>query len=222
MISFLRRIDASDLYIPDSASFNFRQNFVCLETFRDILWGNIDDLIADDSVDYEYPTAGTFGSLHVGSGFRAKPIRAKYMEFVREYPDKFGMYETGRYSKSDPRMISWLDLKKRYKYLIDLPGHTYSTKIYPMLFTKRLIFFIKNKEKFKWERGLRKWEHYVPVKKDLSDLVDKFMWAEENPKEVSNIIQNAWEYGTQVVSQEQMYKHLETRLRLELAHVSSS
>ena len=47
-------------------------------------------------------------------------------------------------------MYSWIDIKKKFKYFINLPGHTYCTKIYTMLFCKRLIFYIEPKLKFNW------------------------------------------------------------------------
>ena len=38
-------------------------------------------------------------------------------------------------------------------------------------------------------------EHYIPIKKDLSDLIDKIKWANDNPKHAQNIIDNAFDFS---------------------------
>ena len=40
-------------------------------------------------------------------------------------------------------------------------------------------------------RDLKPFEHYVPVKEDLSDLEERIMWARENDAEAKKIAENA-------------------------------
>ena len=40
-------------------------------------------------------------------------------------------------------------------------------------------------------RDLKPFEHYVPVKEDLSDLMERITWARENDAEAKKIAENA-------------------------------
>jgi len=48
------------------------------------------------------------------------------------------------------------------------------------------------------------WKHYVPVKKDLSDLVEKILWAKEHDDEARAIAQNAREFALNNLMKEEI------------------
>ena len=53
------------------------------------------------------------------------------------------------------------------------------------------------------------WEHYVPIKADLSDLREKFEWAESHPIEARQIAENGTRFARWMGSVEgfgQMYQ----------------
>ena len=80
---------------------------------------------------------------------------------------------------------------KKYKYLIDLPGHSYSTKMYSFLHCKRVIFKLEgNYHEFYWEKLLQPNIHYIEIKKDFSDLISKYNYIENNPDIAKQIINN--------------------------------
>ena len=173
---------------------NFKNSFICIESFRDVMDGIIDKIINDNS-DYESNKLGSFGFL-LG---RTKPCRVNFIKYSKKYPENYQYLSTTMYTVDNKDMYSWIDIKKKFKYFINLPGHTYCTKIYTMLFCKRLIFYIEPKLKFDWENNLKPWIHYVPVKYDLSDLEERYKWAENNPEKVEEIVNNAFNYGMEVM-----------------------
>ena len=168
----------------------FINSYLCLENFRDVMEGVIDKLINNNDK-FESNKLGSFGYLFG----KTKNCRLKFIENCKNFPDKFEYISTNRYNKDDPTMLSWVDIKRKYKYLINLPGHTYCTKIYPMLFCKRLVFYSVSNLLFKWEEGLEPWVHYVPVKNDMSDLLEKYEWAESNEDKVKEIVENCYNYA---------------------------
>lgn len=173
---------------------NFKNSFICIESFRDVMDGIIDKIINDNS-DYESNKLGSFGFL-LG---RTKPCRVNFIKYSKKYPENYQYLSTTMYTVDNKDMYSWIDIKKKFKYFINLPGHTYCTKIYTMLFCKRLIFYIEPKLKFDWENNLKPWIHYVPVKYDLSDLEERYEWAENNQDKVLKIVNNAFNYGMEVM-----------------------
>ena len=94
---------------------------------------------------------------------------------------------------------------KKYKYLIDLPGHTYSTKIYSYLHCKRVVFRVKQrKQPFYWEKYLIKDVHYIEVNNDLSDLIEKYEYLEKNPDIYNKIVKNCDEFVSDKISQQNL------------------
>ena len=77
----------------------------------------------------------------------------------------------------------------RYQYLIDLNGGGYSGRLKFLVHTRRLLFVNDDRDTFDWVTSqLAAWVHYVPVKSDASDIVDKIDWANRYPKQVQTII----------------------------------
>lgn len=185
--------------VPDSARMkrglrvDFRLDSVSMSSWRDIFDGRIQELIDDHETGFESSQLGTFGYLKG----ETKPVRLKFIQLANEHPDKLSYIETGKFTKdkADGNFLTLLDLKRRFKYVIDLPGHGTSTKSYWMAFLKRPMFYIEPGVKFEWEKRLEPWQHYIPVARDLSDLVKNYDWAEANPDKVEAISRSLFEFG---------------------------
>jgi hypothetical protein len=187
--------------------------FVCLEDVRNIYYGLIDQLANDISIS-TLNKIGSFGYL----AHTSKPYRLKFIEFCEKYPDNLEYISTNRYSALDKSMLSFIDLKK-YKYLIDLPGHTYSTKMYSFLHCKRVILKLKNINKeyeFYWEKYLEPNVHYIEIKEDFSDIIEKYNYLENNPDVCSLIIDNCQKLINNELSQENL---VDTFLSTVLNHL---
>jgi len=189
--------------------FDFALDSVCLESWRDIHNGRIDRLIGDNGGEYESERIGAFGFL-LGT---TKPERLKYIDMTNKSPDKFAFVETEKYSPNMKNFLSLLDYKRKFKYIIDLPGHTYSTKSYWMLFLKRPMFYIEPNQKFAWEKRLRPWIHYIPVKHDFSDLEKHYDWAQGNPEKVDMIASNLYEFGVNQIPPERVHENFLCHIR---------
>ena len=175
-----------------------KNHFVCLEDFRNISYGFINNLIKD-TTPYSNNKIGDFGFL-LGN---TKPLRIKFINLSKTHK-MLEYISTPRYNKEDPKMITFNDMKK-YKYLIDLPGHTYSTKIYSYLHCKRVVFRVKtNKMKFEWEKQLIPNIHYIEVNNNLSNLIEKYEYLEENPDIYNKIVENCDKLVSNEISQKKL------------------
>lgn len=89
-----------------------------------------------------------------------------------------------------------LDELSQYKYHIDLGGGggtTWSGTL-EKLALPGLLFHHVTPMKDYFHDDLKAWEHYIPVKEDLSDLKEKFDWAEANQEEARRIAQRSTEW----------------------------
>ena len=86
-----------------------------------------------------------------------------------------------------------LETLARYKYHIDTGGGggtTWSGTL-EKLGLPGLLFHHETPMKDYLHEKLVKWVHYVPIKEDLSDLKEKFDWAESHPELAKQISDNA-------------------------------
>jgi len=192
--------------IPRDVSINLHDHYFCAETIRDIYSGIISDLLADNS-EWSTNEIVSFGFLCGNT----KPQRLKYIEMGKSFSqlNYISTKKYNRYSKDTDGFTSVIKLKKDYKYFIDLTGHSYSTKTYQFLASKRVYFTSKHNEILDWEANhLKPWENYIPVEDDLSDLISKYQTIESNPVLYKKIIKNNTNLIANQLSHKLMLQHL--------------
>lgn len=90
-----------------------------------------------------------------------------------------------------------------YKYLIDLEGRGYSGRLKLLLFSKRLLFIQDRPWKEFYHFDLQPYVHYIPVQRDLSNLIEQINYVEEQGIEYYNtIVHNAYIYASEYLSYE--------------------
>lgn len=92
-----------------------------------------------------------------------------------------------------------LKAQARYKVLIDIDGNSYSGRFPQLLSTGSAVFKIHTVRDIATE-VMKPWEHYVPVKMDLSDFEENLMWAKQNDDELRDIAQRGWYRATNTLS----------------------
>ena len=106
------------------------------------------------------------------------------------------------------RKITLLEHPK-YKYLIDLPCAGYSGRFKALLFTGRPVFKVEDNFEEFFYKDLKPFEHYIPVKNDLSDLEKQLNWAENNYEQALEIANNAQDYAIKNLNMEKCIEYIE-------------
>jgi glycosyltransferase involved in cell wall biosynthesis len=96
-------------------------------------------------------------------------------------------------------------LVKKYSFLIDVEGYGYSGRLKYLLWSQRPVLLIDRPYKEYFFQHLKEWEHYIPVKRDLSDLVEKMKWCFSNTEKATQIAQNALEFSKKHLTREACY-----------------
>jgi len=78
-----------------------------------------------------------------------------------------------------------------YRYQIDIGGVSGTTwgALRWKMCSGSLVFKVESNARDWWHEFLRPWVHYVPVKEDLSDLHEKYLWAQSNAQGAQIIAQ---------------------------------
>ena len=102
---------------------------------------------------------------------------------------------------------------RQYQYVVDIEGSIGSLRFVSLLGNGAVVFkSASNHNKF-FENVLKPFQHYIPVKSDLSNLVDQLEWARAHETETKEIViaaskacedlleQNTWEaYMLEILS----------------------
>jgi hypothetical protein len=59
---------------------------------------------------------------------------------------------------------------------------------------------------------MQPFQHYIPIKEDLSDFDQMFMWAESNPVECKKIAENAFNFAQEKLKRDDALARLKNIL----------
>ncbi|KAL7532469.1 hypothetical protein ACHAWF_004144 [Thalassiosira exigua] len=146
-----------------------------------------------------------YSTMHQGTKARALEV-----EYYQKFMER-GIPAAGNYMS--------LDQLGQHKYQIDIGGGggtTWSGTL-EKLGLPGLLFHHVTPTKDYLHDLMVPWVHYVPVRADLSDLREKYEWAESHPQQARQISDNATELARNLGTPEgvqALYKHFyEGRLR---------
>jgi len=117
---------------------------------------------------------------------------------------RFTVYDS---TKPDSPFISIAE-HCNYKYLIDIEGRGYSSRIKLLLLTGRPLFIQERVLNEYYHSMLIPYRHYIPVKSDFSDLIDLLDWADNNTEIVDCIGYNAKEFAMSNLSYDASLQYL--------------
>lgn len=93
------------------------------------------------------------------------------------------------------KYISTPELVKKYSILIDIEGNGYSGRLKHLLWSHRPLLIVDRPHKEFFFETLKEWIHYIPVKNDLSDLIEKTKWCLDNYDKALIISENAFQFS---------------------------
>lgn len=76
--------------------------------------------------------------------------------------------------------LDLFEVSPKYKYLLDIDGVTVSWRGYQLLGAESVVLLQDSVQGEFFFHDLKPWVHYVPLKHDLSDVVEKIQYLEDN------------------------------------------
>lgn len=100
----------------------------------------------------------------------------------------------------------------RYKYLINVDGHVSAFRLSLELSMGCCILMVESMDGWKmwFSHLLRPYVHYVPIKSDLSDLVEKIGWCKDHDDECRVMATNALNFYNTYLTKEPLLDYLQT------------
>jgi len=155
------------------------------------------------------PTDGRFVATY------EKTPRYALCKISQEYPDLVDAGFTGLDSQEMERVARKIGVwknslsKKAHleaKYLPVLDGHMCSYPGFHWRLLSNSACFKQESNQVQWfYAAVKPYVHYIPVKNDMSDLVEKIQWAQEHDRDVQAIVQNAQAFASKNLMLEDAY-----------------
>lgn len=111
-------------------------------------------------------------------------------------------------------LVGKLDYKQQsgYKYIINIDGHVTAFRISLEMNMGSVILLVKSKYSIWFMKKLRPYVHYVPIKEDLSDLLDQIRWCRSHDTECQEIVQNAKSFYSIYLSKDGILNYIQNTL----------
>ena len=110
--------------------------------------------------------------------------------------------------------LSMNDLTEKYSILIDIEGVGYSARLKYLLWSHRPLIIIDREWEEYFFEYLEPWVHYIPVKHDMSDLLENVNWIMNNYHEACIIADNAYQFSLKYLTKEACYKQFDKIFKL--------
>lgn len=112
-------------------------------------------------------------------------------------------------------LVNFLSLEeqRKYKYIVHVDGHVSAFRLATMMSLNCCLLIVESKWKLWYSDLLIPYEHYVPVKADLSDLYEQITWCKENDDSCEYIANNSVEFVKKYLGKEGLLDYGEKVLK---------
>jgi len=102
--------------------------------------------------------------------------------------------------------------QSNYKYILDIEGYVSAFRLSSELRMRSVILLVDSDYKLWYSQWLVPYEHFVPVKKDLSDLIEIIQWCIKHDKECSKIAENAYTFYEKYLTKDGIFDYLQKKM----------
>lgn len=148
--------------------------------------------------DFSIDKAGWIGNIDTNV------YRVKLLEMGLRYNIHLDIFSS--VDKERPKFLSLPDLVKTYSMLIDIEGFGYSGRLKYLLFSKRPLLLADRPNKEYFFEFLKPWVHYIPVNRNLEDLIEKVNWVRANYASALEIAENACKFANEFCTRDAAFK----------------
>ena len=176
----------------------------------------------DDKID-----KAVFRGSATGCGFTYnRNMRLKVSLLSKKYPSFLNAGITSMKEKlkiDEKDRVGYTDLKglklgfsnrlspyeqSKYKYILHLDGNVAAHRLAKFFLLNSVTLICETGSMLWFSHILIPYTHYVPVKKDLSDLIEKIKWCRENDDKCRDIARNAFELGKKLLTEETCFSYI--------------
>ena len=100
--------------------------------------------------------------------------------------------------------------QSNYRYIINIPGHACAYRLSLELSMGSVIFLVESKYTLWFHKYLQPGVHYIPIKSDLSNLLQQIDWAQQHDKECQTIAKNSLKFYNKFLKKDGIFDYLQS------------
>ncbi len=104
--------------------------------------------------------------------------------------------------------------QSKFRYVVHVEGHVSAFRLTTEMTMGSTILMVESKWKLWYSYLLTPYEHYVPVKADLSDLIDQIRWCKAHDAECEEIAANARRFAKKFLTKDGILDRLQDTLTI--------
>ena len=128
-----------------------------------------------------------------------------------KYDPKYGLGSMNTNIGMSGNFLTMADQSK-YKYIIHVDGNVNAYRLLATMLTGSLILRVTSQYTSWVDHMLQHKVHYIPVKADLSDLLDVIRWCKKNDDKCQEIARNGMEFARSILSKKYIQSYLQNAL----------
>jgi hypothetical protein len=129
---------------------------------------------------------------------RLKKNKNKPLQIIN--PNDFEFKKADKMSRKD---IS------KYKYQLEIDGHVSPFRMSFDMSYNSVLLIVKSKYKMWFSDLLKPYVHYIPIKNDLSDLIDQIKWCTNNDDKCKKISKNAMDFYNKYLTKDGIFDYMQ-------------
>jgi len=98
----------------------------------------------------------------------------------------------------------------KYKYQLEIDGHVSPFRLSFDMSYNSVLLIVESEYKMWFSNLLKPYIHFIPIKKDLSNLIDQIEWCKKNDDKCKKIAENALKFYKKFLSQDGIFDYLQS------------
>jgi hypothetical protein len=121
--------------------------------------------------------------------------------------ESINIIDTSKFRFKLANMINDVE-KSGYKYILNIDGYVSAFRLASELSMGSVVFIVESPYKMWFSKMLKSGIHYISIKHDLSDLIEKIKWCRSNDKECEKISRNALIFHKKYLTRDGIFNYL--------------
>jgi hypothetical protein len=104
--------------------------------------------------------------------------------------------------------------KSNHKYILYIDGFVSAFRLSSELSMNSVVLIVKSDYKLWFSDLLVEYKHYIPIKSDLSDLIEQIRWCISNDKKCKKIAENSVKFYNKYLTKEAILDYMQKKLNI--------
>ena len=104
--------------------------------------------------------------------------------------------------------------KSNYKYILNIDGYVSAFRLSSELSMNSVVLLVNSDYKLWFSDMLEPYVHYVPINKDLNNLITQIEWCKKNDKKCEEIASNAVLFHNKYLSKDGILDYMQSKLSM--------